>query len=269
VSNSPVDDSELLGVPWLGRTENLASIVSGLDVDEVFLADSSLTPLETVALALACDGAGASCKVVSDFSGIIARREGVTSLGHLPVVDLSRSTPGPAQHLMKTCLDYGLGVILVIVSTPVILLAMAGLRLSGTRKLFVREERVGQGGRYFYTTRLNTSPGQCFIGKALRRTGLDRLPRLIAVLKGQMSLVGPRGEPPVTVAGYPSWERLLLEVKPGLTGLWLVGRAGDIDKGTDVEYDFYYLRNRSFLLDLVILIRTLPALWRSEGKKGA
>jgi lipopolysaccharide/colanic/teichoic acid biosynthesis glycosyltransferase len=79
-----------------------------------------------------------------------------------------------------------------------------------------------------------------------------------------MSLVGTRGEPPEAVADNPPWERLFLEVKPGLSGLWLVGRAGDLPIASDEEYDFYYLRNRSLLLDIVILIRTLPALWRTE-----
>ena len=193
-------------------------------------------------------------------------REGITSLGHLPVIDLSRSKLSPVQVLLKEAFDYGVASIILLLLSPLLIMCVAALWMLRIRPLFTVEERIGRGGRIFQTARFNTGSKECFISEVMKRSGLDRLPRLAAVLRGEMSLVGPRGQPPGVVAENPPWERLLLEVKPGLTGLWLVGRAGDIHDGSDVEFDFYYLRNRSFVLDLVILMRTIPALWKSEQK---
>ena len=103
------------------------------------------------------------------------------------------------------------------------------------------------------------------IGAWLRRYSLDEVPQLWNVLKGDMTLVGPRPEMPFIVDQYEPWQRRRLEVKPGLTGLWQVLGRKDLPLRENIEYDFYYLTNRSLLLDLVILLKTVGVVLRGRG----
>lgn len=263
VSSSPPDDKKELPVPWVGKNDDVPSVANRYGIDEVFLADPSLSPIETMALALACDSVGASCKVLSGFSPIIAGRDGAASLSNLPMVDLSRARFGPLQVLTKRIMDLVLSSLTLLVMGPLFMVLLLLQWARRIRPLLTIEERVGRSGHLFRTSKLTTSSKPSVIDRLIQRSGMDSLPRLLVVARGEMSLVGPRGEPPQDVAENPPWERLFLEVKPGLTGLWLVGRTGEIPGATDEEYDFYYLRNRSLLLDLVLLLRTLPALWRT------
>ena len=102
-------------------------------------------------------------------------------------------------------------------------------------------------------------------GRFLRRTSLDEIPPLINVLRGEMSLVGPRPEMPFIVERYEPWQAARLEVKPGLTGLWQVAGRKNLPLHENLEYDFFYVRNRSLALDLEIILRTFPAVFFGRG----
>ncbi|MCU0611547.1 MAG: glycosyltransferase [Candidatus Eisenbacteria bacterium] len=264
VSELPPDTVPHEEVPWVGRPENISGLALTLGVDEVFISDPSLAPVETMALALACDAAGTSCKVVSRPTPLDATSSEVTSLTNLSILDLSRPRFGPVQEAIKTTFDGLVASIVLLAFAPLAILYGVSLAIRSIRPLLITEERVGKGGHHFTTTRLTIPASACFIDRCVRRIGLDRVPRLMAVLRGDMSLVGPRGESPDKIAAAPHWERVLLEVRPGLTGLWLVGRTGDVGGGSDVEHDFFYLRNRSLLLDVVIILRSIPALWKTR-----
>jgi lipopolysaccharide/colanic/teichoic acid biosynthesis glycosyltransferase len=103
------------------------------------------------------------------------------------------------------------------------------------------------------------------IGRLLRRFSLDELPQLWNILKGDMSLVGPRPEMEFIVRGYEPWQRLRLRAKPGLTGLWQILGRKDIPLHENLEYDFYYVANRNLILDTSILLKTLPAVLFGRG----
>jgi lipopolysaccharide/colanic/teichoic acid biosynthesis glycosyltransferase len=103
------------------------------------------------------------------------------------------------------------------------------------------------------------------IGRFIRRLSLDEIPQLINVFKGEMSLVGPRPEMPFIVARYGqvAWERLL--VRPGITGLWQISPARAYPIHENLQYDFYYIRYQNFILDCVIILRTIGAVLRGVG----
>jgi lipopolysaccharide/colanic/teichoic acid biosynthesis glycosyltransferase len=103
------------------------------------------------------------------------------------------------------------------------------------------------------------------VGKFLRKTSLDELPQLINVFLGDMSMVGPRPEMPQKVARYSAWQKKRLEVKPGLTGLWQILGRKDLPLEHNLEYDFYYINNQSFLLDLIIILKTIPLVISGKG----
>jgi len=103
------------------------------------------------------------------------------------------------------------------------------------------------------------------VGRFIRRTSIDELPQLVNVLKGEMSLVGPRPEMPFIVAEYDDWQRRRLSVKPGITGLWQILGRKDLPMHANLQYDFYYIRNRSLTLDLSILLRTIGVVLSRRG----
>ncbi|MBC7232390.1 MAG: sugar transferase [Chloroflexi bacterium] len=153
------------------------------------------------------------------------------------------------------------------------------IKLNSQGPIFFVQTRVGRGGRLFSMYKFRTmyldSPALgkvpldedtrvTTVGRFLRRMGLDEMPQFINVLKGEMSLVGPRPELPELFAAYAPWQRRRIEVLPGVTGWWQVnGRKQPmIDY---IHYDIYYVENRSLALDLKILLMTIPALMRSEA----
>jgi lipopolysaccharide/colanic/teichoic acid biosynthesis glycosyltransferase len=113
-----------------------------------------------------------------------------------------------------------------------------------------------------------TGPGDPRVtpyGRWLRATSIDELPQLWNVLRGEMSLVGPRPEMPFIVEGYDEWQRRRLSVKPGITGLWQILGRKDLPMHRNLQYDFYYIRNRSLALDASILLRTAGAVLSRRG----
>ncbi len=103
------------------------------------------------------------------------------------------------------------------------------------------------------------------IGRGLRKYYLDELPQLINVLKGEMSLVGPRPEMPLLVDRYQPWQRQRLLVKPGLTGLWQIKGRKELPICENLQYDFYYIHHRSLSLDIAIILHTILLVLRGRG----
>jgi len=103
------------------------------------------------------------------------------------------------------------------------------------------------------------------VGRILRKVCLDELPQFYNVVKGDMSLVGPRPEMPFIVKQYTGWEKRRLDVKPGITGLWQVDARRGQPLKESLEWDFYYIQNQSLLLDFTILLRTIPIVLSGRG----
>jgi lipopolysaccharide/colanic/teichoic acid biosynthesis glycosyltransferase len=206
--------------------------------------------------------------------------------------------PGPVQEAVKRVLDIAVASVLIVIMAPLLLLLQCLVRWTSAGPAFFRQERVGRDMRPFTMLKLRSmyvgnddqahrayvssmlsaeqaasarngglfklveDPRITPLGAWLRRTSLDELPQLINVLRGDMSLVGPRPMLP--------WEaRLLAEayrprftVKPGITGLWQVSGRSRLSMRTALELDIEYVRRRSVVLDLSILVRTVPALFR-------
>lgn len=187
----------------------------------------------------------------------------------------------------------GAGVGLVVLAPLLTCTALLIALVDGRPVLFI-QERAGHTGRSFRIVKFRTmhrdadalrqdlrshnevTGGASFkmtddpritrLGRILRRTSLDELPQLVNVLRGEMSLVGPRPHPFDDVAGYRPWHRGRFAMKPGVTGLWQVAGRGDADFDRWVELDLEYIRAWSLALDLRILARTLPAVLRGSGR---
>jgi len=192
----------------------------------------------------------------------------------------------------KRLLDLVLGILALVVLSPLYLTLAVAIKLDTPGPVLYRSTRVGKGGRTFafYKLRsmirgaehhrqriahLNEVSGPVFkiardpritrVGRILRRTSLDELPQILNVLKGDMTLVGPRPPLPEEVKQYEAWQLRRLSVRPGLTCLWQISGRSRLSFDEWMRLDMEYIARRSFALDLKILIRTVPAVLSGEG----
>jgi exopolysaccharide biosynthesis polyprenyl glycosylphosphotransferase len=163
--------------------------------------------------------------------------------------------------------------ILLVFSAPLWLIAAIAVKLSSPGPIIFQQERVGRNGRLFQMLKFRSmyadaakydkspedsaDPRITRAGQFLRKTSLDELPQLWNVLRGDMSLVGPRPEMPQIVEGYNAQERIRLSVPQGLTGIWQLSADRKLPIHESIEYDLYYIENRGFFIDLAVLVHTL------------
>jgi exopolysaccharide biosynthesis polyprenyl glycosylphosphotransferase len=173
----------------------------------------------------------------------------------------------------KRPFDAVAALVSIVLLSPLLLVVSLLVRLDSHGPVLFRQQRVGRGGRLFDLFKFRTmkfdAPQYAFsptdvddpritrLGRFLRRTSLDELPQLLNVLNGDMSLVGPRPEMPFIVEQYSAVHRQRLEVTPGITGLWQLSADRRYLIHQNIQYDLYYIRNRSFFMDLAILLHTL------------
>ncbi len=211
----------------------------------------------------------------------VALTTGTRSLFHdLDGLELSSQGPSPATAVLKRVSDLLLAAAIGIVALPVLAVLAIGIRLDSPGPALFRQERVGRGQRTFTIIKLRTmredaeaetgpvladrdDPRSTRFGRLLRASRLDELPQLWNVVKGEMSLVGPRPERPAFVAEYletvPGYRRRF-QVRPGLTGLAQVSGGYDASAAEKLRFDLFYCNRQSMLLDLRILIRTLTTI---------
>jgi lipopolysaccharide/colanic/teichoic acid biosynthesis glycosyltransferase len=189
--------------------------------------------------------------------------------------ELSAVRKSSSYELWKRAFDLVFAVITIVISSPIWLTVAIVVWFDSRGSVLFCHQRVGKNGRRFAIYKFRTmysesppyglspkssaDPRITRIGQFLRRSSLDELPQLLNVIKGEMSLVGPRPEMPFVVDQYNSEQRQRLEVLPGMTGLWQLSAGRGSQIHDNIQYDLYYTQNRSFFMDLAILLRT-PAL---------
>lgn len=186
------------------------------------------------------------------------------------------------EEFSMRCLDIAGSILILLVSTPLTILISLLIKITSSGPFFYKQQRVGKDGKLFTLYKFRTmvedaekeigpvlasrdDPRVTKVGKILRATRLDELPQLINVLKGDMSLVGPRPERPHFVKKHKALHELRLAVKPGLTGLAQIRSFYDLKPRHKIKYDYLYIQKRSLLLNLYILIRTIPAVFSRKG----
>ncbi|MDY7010948.1 MAG: sugar transferase [Planctomycetota bacterium] len=192
----------------------------------------------------------------------------------------------------KRIFDIVAGAVLLVLTMPIMTLTALAIKMTSRGPIFFRQQRTGLNGRTFtmykfrsmcsgaedarpILEKLNENDGPAFkikhdprvtrIGRFLRRSSLDELPQLINVLSGQMSLVGPRPLPVTEAKNVRGAGRMRTTVKPGLTCLWQISGRNELTFQQWMHLDLYYIRHRSLLLDLAIIIQTIPAVLSAHG----
>ena len=192
-----------------------------------------------------------------------------------------QSPPVFAEYFVRA-FDFIGSALLLSLASPFMLLIALLIKLSSAGPVFYKQRRVGEFGRFFTLYKFRTMVDDAekhtgpvlavrdddrvtTIGKLLRRTRLDELPQLFNVLKGDMSLVGPRPERPFFVKRHKSLQGIRLAVKPGITGLAQIRGLYDLKPEHKLKYDYLYIKKRSFMLNLYILLQTIPIIFLKRG----
>ena len=273
---------EFGGLKVLGTLDDLAEVIRNHNVREVFVAMPSKQPREILNMVAGLDDLPVNFRVVANLFEVLSRGADIDVIENCPVFDL-RANGGrrPVYMLTKRAFDIFFSLALLLVTMPLLLVTALAVRLDSKGPAIFKQKRVGYRGREFEMFKFRTmhldtdtyekapsspdDPRTTRVGRFLRRTSLDELPQFINVLRGEMSLVGPRPEMPFIVSRYEDWQKKRFNVKPGITGLWQVIGRKELPLHENLEYDFYYIRNRSFFMDLAILLKTLPAVFRRRG----
>ncbi|NQU43776.1 sugar transferase [bacterium] len=273
---------EIYGYPALGGLDSLIPVIQRHQVQEVFFAAPEMKEDQMFGLIEGIQRSSrVACKVVANMLYVIVNRAKVDEIIGLPVVAFRGSELTPAHLFVKRLADLLAGGLLGLVMLPFALLFALLIRLDSRGPVLFVHERIGQGGRVFRMYKFRTmyldsepyaeapqdqsDPRVTRFGRFLRKTSLDEIPQVLNVLRGDMSLVGPRPEMPFIVKTYVEWQKARLRVKPGVTGLWQVAGRKNLPLHFNLEYDFYYVKNQSLALDIEILIRTIPAVLLSKG----
>ncbi|HEY5611455.1 MAG TPA: sugar transferase [Thermoanaerobaculia bacterium] len=284
--------------PILGTMGELRHILeSGTNrtreaIDEVVFAVTRQKLEAARSIFLLCEELGIRTRIAMKFFHNRLARAEIEELNGVPFLSFTTTPSNPTLLAVKRALDVTLSALVLLLAAPVILLAAVAIRLTSPGSVFFKQERIGLNGRIFtlYKFRtmiadaherrgevvhLNEMSGPVFkmrddprvtpVGRWLRKFSLDEIPQLWNVLKGDMSLVGPRPPIPEEVGRYERWQRRRLSMKPGLTCLWQVSGRNDVDFNRWMELDLQYIDNWSPLLDLKILLRTIPVVLSGRG----
>lgn len=279
------------GIPVLGDVDELEEVIHRNDVDCVFVASTAVSPEEIRKIPEACRRSPAEVRVSANLSDVRTHRLSIQSIDGVTSFALTAprlSATGAA--VSKRCLDLVVASMALLLSLPFIAVIALAIRLTSRGPAFFFQKRVTKGGEVFTMYKFRTmvcdithpldgrlvdltqpffklriDPRITGVGRFLRSVSLDELPQLWNVIRGQMSLVGPR---PLPVEQVLANEKLLTprhEVKGGLTGLWQISGRSDLDSEEALRIDRYYIENWSLSLDLYILIKTIGVVFTRRG----
>ena len=247
---------------------------------EIFIADETLSRDQVLSIIADETLSHHSFRVILDVFRLATGEVRIDDIDEIPSIS-PRNEPRTVYKLIKRGTDIFFSLFGLILILPIWLIIVAIIKLDSKGPAHIYQTRIGWNGEpfsivkfrtmhfnvplYGLAPRNETDDRITRVGKVLRRFSLDEVPQLLNILKGEMSLVGPRPEMPFIVENYVPWQKFRLKAKPGLTGLWQILGRKDIPLHENLEYDFYYVANRSFLLDSSIILKTIPAVLFGRG----
>ena len=283
--------SDFGGLPWVHGPSQLGDLVDDTRAELVLVAPGA-TGQQLREAAWQLEERPVRLAVIGPLDSVAPHRLTTTSFAGTTLMHVASSRPSALTRAMKNGLDRCVGVALFVAAAPVLAVLAVLIRLDSPGAAMFRQTRVGEHGRLFTIYKLRTmtddaearraelvaenevdghlfkirsDPRVTRVGKFLRRSSLDELPQLLNVVKGDMSIIGPRPALPDEVAEYDAATRRRLAVKPGITGLWQVSGRSDLPYEEAVRLDLHYADNWRLSDDAVIVLRTARAVVASRG----
>jgi exopolysaccharide biosynthesis polyprenyl glycosylphosphotransferase len=289
-----VEANAVAGTRVLGVVNDSAAVTAALRehiVDEVLFAvePERLSSLEQ--LFLQCDEEGIRTRLSLEFFPHVNSEVYLDRLGPTPMLTFSATPTDEIKLLAKRVVDFAVAAVALVLISPLLAVSAALIRLTSPGPVIFRQQRCGLNGRRFTLYKFRSmvinaeelkhqyahlnvkklnfkipkDPRQTGVGRWLRKFSIDELPQLWNVLKGDMSLVGPRPATPDEVEHYEGWQRRRLRMRPGLTCIWAIEGRDRLDVETVMKMDMQYIDNWSLSLDSRIILRTIPLVLLGRG----
>jgi exopolysaccharide biosynthesis polyprenyl glycosylphosphotransferase len=280
------------GLPVLGRVEDVQRVLAEQPVDELIVSGADLSEEELLDLVEEAHRREVKVRIAPTTAELLTQRAEYVAGQGIPLFELRPPVVAGVDWAVKRAFDLLVSAAIVLIGLPLWALIALAVRVDSPGPVFYRDRRVGLGERQFGMFKFrsmygdaamrqaaleaaNEASGPLFkikddprvtrVGKILRRYSIDELPQVLNVLRGEMSLVGPRPLPLRDYVQLEDWHRRRYRVLPGMTGLWQVSGRIELTFDDLVRLDFYYLENWSIWLDISILARTLPAVLARRG----
>ncbi len=293
VDDDPAKGGQDLGrFKALGPLENLPEILDKYPVSEVMITLPWQYHRRIIRLVAECDRAHVKARMVPDLFQISLNRVDLQQINGIPLIGFREISIRGWNLALKRAIDIVVSTIALVALSPLMAFIALAIKLDSRGPILFRQSRIGKHGEPFVMYKFRSmvegaeemlpelmerneatgplfkikdDPRRTHVGNILRRTSLDELPQLYNVLRGEMSLVGPRPALPQEAAAYQEWHKKRLEVVPGITGLWQISGRSDLTFEDMILLDIYYAENWSLWLDLSILLRTIPKVLMGEG----
>ncbi|HEU5062386.1 MAG TPA: sugar transferase [Solirubrobacterales bacterium] len=289
---SPETEATATELPRLGSLADISRVAREHAIERVVVTEQEMSEPDAERLIEECKAEGLALTFLPQHYGLLGPGIELNRLAELPVLDFRFSDPPRSTLAMKRLMDVVISAVALVLLSPLLLVAALWILLDDGRPVFFRQRRAGKDGKPFTMVKFRTmvtdaeqrlpelvdiesleqpafkipdDPRVTRSGRWLRRTSVDELPQLWNVLRGEMSLVGPRPEEESVVALYDERQRSRLAVKPGVTGPMQVYGRSDLTFEERLAMERDYLDNLSLLTDLAILMRTPRAMVRGEG----
>ncbi|HEV8564944.1 MAG TPA: sugar transferase [Actinomycetota bacterium] len=286
------DDGSHNGLPVLGTVDDLRDLIRESGAECVFVAASALSAEQMGHVAKAVRLEGVEVRVTATLPQVLSSRLSVQPFGGVMAISLKQVRLTGSQAVAKRAFDLAVAGFGLLILSPLFVGVALAVRVTSTGPVLYRQRRVGLRGRPFTMLKFRTmvtgsdamieelriehgvadlmfklpdDPRVTPVGRFLRRFSLDELPQLLNVVRGEMTLVGPRPPLPEEVANYEDWQFDRMEVRPGITGLWQVSGRSELSFDECVRLDLFYIENWSLAYDLYIIAKTLPVLVSRRG----
>jgi exopolysaccharide biosynthesis polyprenyl glycosylphosphotransferase len=296
IDNIPPPQNPLHGAPekQLGCLADSERILENLEVDEVFIALPVIAYSETIAkIIAACETLGVVVRIPAEVFHLRFAKADVDYLDDTAILTLHTGNRPSLELVIKRAIDVACSAIALVLLTPVFIAIAAAIKLDSHGPVFFFQERVGSGRKTFWLAKFRTmvadaetrlidleqynevngaafkmtvDPRVTRVGRLLRKVSLDELPQLSNVLRGDMSLVGPRPLPVRDVQRFDAkWQKRRFSVRPGITCLWQANGRHEISFDHWMELDLQYIDHWSLKLDFEIMLKTIPVVLRGTG----
>lgn len=288
---SSAETGTLDGKSVLGRPEDVLEICRSHRVGCVIVSPAGVEPGVLRDVTIALEGSDVDLAVAPSLFQVVTRRMTIEMIGNVPILHVDQIRLSGGKRALKRALDLVLAGGLLVPALPVWLIAAVAIRLSSPGPAHYVQQRVGRDGSRFRMLKLRTmvadadearpgllhdhpeqrlfkmadDPRVTRVGRHLRRWSIDEMPQLLNVVRGHMSMVGPRPPLPSEVEQYEPWHMRRLRVRPGVTGMWQVSGRSELSFDEAVRMDLYYIENWSLGMDLHLCARTVLAVASRRG----
>jgi len=280
---------ENLNIKKLGKEADINSIIESEKIEDVIIALDKPTPERIMSSIVSINGAPLSIKILPDMYEVVTGLARTTQLVGVPLIDINFNLDTFYSQVLKRMFDVILSIVGILICLPIWILVSLFIKIDSTGPILYLQSRSGKGGKLFniikfrsMVSNAESDTGPVWAGKEdsritrfgrlLRRFHIDETPQLINILKGDMSIIGPRPERPFFVQKlkdtYPFYNRRL-KIRPGVSGWAQINQPFDTnvkDVHQKLKYDFYYIENLSLRLDTHIIFRTLWVVLRGHPK---